>query len=87
MRKVTKPREPRGLIRFLDDEERTRLLKACKESKNPYLYIVVVLALSTGMRHGEIINLTWKDVELDKGKIVLHETKNGESWTLYIQIK
>jgi len=78
MRKVTKPKEPRGRVRFLDDEERMRLLNACHESKNPYLYLIVVLALSTGMRQGEILNLTWKDVDTDKGRIILHETKNGE---------
>jgi integrase len=78
MRKVTKPRESRGRVRFLSDDERSRLLKTCKESNNSYLYPVVVLALSTGMRHGEIMGLTWDDVDLNRGRTVLHETKNGE---------
>lgn len=78
MRKVTKPREPRGRVRFLSDDERSRLLQACKESTNPYLYTVVVLALSTGMRQGEIMSLTWDDVDLNQGRAILHETKNGE---------
>ncbi len=78
MRKVSKPREPRGRVRFLSDEERKRLLEACKQSSNEYLYIVVVLALSTGMRLGEIMGLKWSDIDLDRGCITLHETKNGE---------
>ena len=78
MRKVRKPTESRGRVRFLSDEERARLLKACKESSNPYLYTVVVIALSTGMRQGEIMGLTWGDVDLQKGRAILHETKNGE---------
>lgn len=78
MRKVTKPSLPRGRVRFLSDDERVRLLKACKESRNPYLYIVVVLALSTGMRQGEIMGLTWDVVDLNRGRAILHETKNGE---------
>ncbi len=76
--KVTKPKEPRGRVRFLSDNERARLLAACESSQNSYLNIVVVLALSTGMRQGEIMNLTWEDVDLKKGRITLHETKNGE---------
>lgn len=38
MRKVRKPKEPRGRVRFLSDAERTRLLQACQESRNPYLH-------------------------------------------------
>jgi integrase len=78
MRRVTKPKEPRGRVRFLSDDERAHLLDACRSSRCPYLYAVVVLALSTGMRHGEIMNLRWSDVDLLKGRIILHDTKNGE---------
>ena len=77
-RKVTKPKESRGRVRFLSDDERPRLLKACKESSNPHLYPAVVLALSTGMRSGEIMGLTWDVVDLNRGRAILHETKNGE---------
>lgn len=78
MRKVTKPKESRGRVRFLSDDERARLLKACKESSNTFLYPAVVLALSTGMRSGEIMGLTWDVVDLNRGRAVLHETKNDE---------
>jgi integrase len=84
MRKVTKPREPRGRVRFLSEEERTVLLKACKESSCPHLYPVVVLALSTGMRQSEIMNLKWRDIDLQKGRITLHETKNGERRVVHV---
>lgn len=78
MRKVTKGRESRGRVRFLSDDERLRLMKACKESRNVFLYPVVILALSTGMRQAEVMGLTWDDVDLKKGRAILHETKNGE---------
>ncbi len=78
MRKVTKPKESRGRVRFLSDDERAHLLNACKESSNAYLYPAVVLALSTGMRSGEIMGLTWEVVDLNRGRAILHETKNGE---------
>jgi len=77
-RKVQKNTESRGRIRFLSDDERTRLLKACKESSNLNLYPIVVLALSTGMRQGEILNLSWQVVDLKLCRITLYETKNGE---------
>jgi len=78
MRKVRRPKEPRGRVRFLSDEERETLLVTCKASNCAHLYPVVVLALSTGMRQGEIINLKWSDIDLKRGYIILEETKNDE---------
>jgi integrase len=79
MRKVTKPREPRGRDRFLSDEERTALLDACRASSSRWLYTVVVLALSTGMRSGEIMGLRWPQVDLARRQLLLRDTKNGAS--------
>jgi integrase len=78
LRKVTKKKEPRGRVRYLSDEEREKLLSACKESESNHLYIVVVLALSTGARRMEILNLKWNDINQQRRVITLHETKNGE---------
>lgn len=81
MRKVTKPKEPHGRVRFLSDDERERLLAACGGSKNLYLYSIVVLAISTGMRRNEIMNLTWDRVDLQRCTITLlpEDTKTSES--------
>ena len=87
--RVELPELPQGRVRFLDDDERERLLTACKVSDNPLLYPAFILALSTGMRQGETMNLYWKEpakppidtawgvVHLDKQCIILHQTKNG----------
>ena len=82
--KVKKPKEPKGRVRFLSDEERTKLLNAAKESNSSYLYPVIVLALSTGARRMEIMNLTWDDVDIHRGVAILHETKNDERRALPI---
>lgn len=76
--KVTKPKEPRGRVRFLSDDERERLLSACRASTSPHLYPAVVLALSTGMRAQEIMQLTWARVDVNRSRILLEETKNNE---------
>jgi len=73
-----KLKESRGRVRFLDEQERERLLKTCRESRSSFLYIIVVLALSTGMRKGEILGLRWRDIDFHNRRIVIHETKNGE---------
>lgn len=78
MTRVSKPKEPRGIVRFLSDDERVRLLDACSSSKNPYLKTAVVVAISTGMRYSEIMNLDWDDIDFDKKRIIINKTKNGE---------
>jgi integrase len=87
--RVELPELPQGRVRYLSDEERERLLTSCKVSDNPLLYPAFVLALSTGMRQGETMNLYWKEpatppietawgvVNLEQNCIVLHQTKNG----------
>lgn len=78
MRNIKKPTPARGRVRFLDDDDRAKFIQACKESPNPLLYPCVILALSTGMRQGELMGIVWKDVNLKDGYLILHETKNGE---------
>lgn len=82
IRNVTKPKESRGRVRFLDKDEIVRLREACRDSANKYLETIFVLAISTGMRKGEILSLRWSDVDLSKKTITLQETKNGERRTV-----
>jgi integrase len=79
MRRVSKLKEPRGRVRCLTEEERERLLVACKNSTNNHLYLAVVLALSTGARQQEIWGLRWSEVNFETGFITFTETKNEES--------
>ena len=82
---VRRLKESRGRTRFLSDEERSRLLQACKESDNQYLYLIVVLALSTGARRNEILTLTWDRIDFERQVITLMETKNGEIRVIPLQ--
>tara|TARA_Y100001960_G_scaffold207787_1_gene216973 strand:+ start:60 stop:1007 length:948 start_codon:yes stop_codon:yes gene_type:complete len=61
---ISKPKEAQGRTRFLSDEERERLLVACRSSESTHLFTIVTLALSTGMRRGEILGLS-NDSNLD----------------------
>ena len=70
--------EPEGRTRFLDQDERERLLDACRQSAQGLLFPIVLLALSTGMRRSEILGLTWADVDLKHRTICLTCTKNGD---------
>ena len=75
---VRKPLAPPGRVRCLSDAERLRLLDACQQSVQPALYPLVVLALSTGARRGELSRLRWRDVEFQQGCVRFMQTKNGQ---------
>ena len=76
--KVSKPSESRGRTRYLEKDELDQLLTACESSKNRHLSTIVVLAVSTGMRQGEMLSLRRKDVDCDAEQITLTITKNGD---------
>jgi len=68
-------KEPPGRLRYLRPEEVEKLLKACVGHIRP----IVVTALNTGMRKGELLNLRWADVDLENRKITVINSKNNES--------
>ena len=76
---IRKPSVSNARTRFLSEDEYTRLLASCKESRNPYLHNIVTLALTTGMRRGELLGLRWQDLLFEKRLILLQKTKNGTS--------
>jgi integrase len=71
-------------VRFLDAAERTRLYAAVRESQYPRLYALTIMALKTGARRGELLALTWRDVDLEQGIASLGRTKNGDKRTLVL---
>lgn len=76
--------ESDGRVRFLDQAERTRLFAATRESGYPRLYAMTLMAMKTGARRGELLSLTWNDVDLVKGVATLGKTKNGDRRTLVL---
>lgn len=72
-------KEPPGRTRYLNENERERLLDACRHSESEMLYPAVLTALLTGMRKGELLALTWDDVNLTEARITVRRSKNNET--------
>ena len=64
--------------RWLTLDEEDRLMAA----SSPWLRDVIVFALNTGMRQGEILNLQWQDVDFTRGTLVVMKSKNGTRRTI-----
>lgn len=78
MEKVSKPKPTPGRQRYLTKDERVSLLTEAKKSRCPVLYPIVVLALATGMRRGEILKLKIDDISIIDRTIRLKTSKNKE---------
>jgi len=75
--RVNKPKLPKGRERRLEEGEETRLLAVCdSEMQN-----IILFALETAMRRGELATLTWNNLDLERRTATLYETKNGETRT------
>lgn len=64
-------------VRWLTEAEAEKLLERCKVSSNKELYPQVLIALNTGMRKSEIVNLTWGRIDLETEFIHVTNTKSG----------
>jgi integrase len=74
IRQVKLLEENNRRLRYLSKEECQSLINTCHGNTKD----IVITAVNTGMRKGEILGLTWDNVDLKHGFILLHMTKNGE---------
>ena len=77
-RAVERRTENNEQTRYLSDAERERLLETVKASPWPRMYLLVLMALTTGARKGELQGLRWADVDLERGLAHVGRSKNGD---------
>lgn len=78
--KLKKLREGSGRTRFLTPDELSSLLTSCRNvADHPELELIVLIAVTTGMRRGEILNLRQPDIDRKRRRIIIRESKNGDS--------
>ena len=78
---IRKPTMPPGRDRVLSPAEEARLLQELAPigRRNPIMQPLVIVAIETAMRRGELLGLRWEHVYLDRRVIFLPLTKNGQS--------
>ena len=80
-RKVRHLRMDNQRNRYLSEEEEARLM-ALLVGRRTHLRPIVILALHTGMRRGEIVSLRWNQIDFARGLILVKETKTGRNRTV-----
>lgn len=95
---IRRPPPSRARDRRLEGDEEARLLAALEDrdgstrredgkryrhgTRNPWIKPIVLLALETAMRRGELLSLTWDNIDLKRRVAYLPETKNGDARTV-----
>jgi site-specific recombinase XerC len=85
--KVRKPKIPPGRDRRLTAREDRQILRYAYGHSNRELYSILVLALETAMRQGEILGLTWENINLKSRIAHLPSTKNGTKRDVPLSLK
>jgi integrase len=76
---LKKPSSNPARERRLSGGELLALIKASSHTRNPHIIPIILFALETGMRRGEILGLKWQGIDLKKRVAFLPLTKNGTS--------
>lgn len=84
---VRKPKPPPGRDRRLSAREDRQILRYSFQHSNPSLYSIIVLALETAMRQGEILSLRWEHINLKTRIAHLPMTKNGTKRDVPLSLK
>lgn len=87
VKNVRKPKPGPARTRRLAPREEAQIFRYCHNYCNPELLAIVTLAIETAMRQGEILGLTWQNVNLVKRIVHLPDTKNGTSRDVPLTIK
>jgi len=75
---VARPSPGKARDRRLEAGEEDRLLRAAKANRSPYILPLIIVALETAMRAGELAKLRWEHVSFSGQRLYLFDTKNGE---------
>jgi integrase len=71
---VKAPKVNNVLVRYLTLGQETSLIGHVPVKYRP----LILMALNTGLRQGELLRLTWNDIDWNVGVLTIHETKVGE---------
>lgn len=81
---IKRPAPSKGRDRRLEGQELEELLK---ETSGTYMAPLILLAIETAMRAGEIASLKWENINLIKRIAVLPDTKNGDKRIVPLSLK
>lgn len=79
---IRKPSAPPARERRLRNGELEALISECAKCRNQLIKPLILLAIETGMRRGELLRIRWQDIDFDYSTLHIPQTKNGYPRTI-----
>jgi len=83
-RKLKMYKEEPSERRVVSADDEIKLIESAKQSKSPLIYHFIMIALYTGMRFSELLDLKWSNVSFEMWSFMLYKTKNNEIREIHI---
>lgn len=80
VKKIRKKQLDNLRVRYLSDDEKKRLVAACREIGGRF-YLAFLLGLATGLRKSNVLDRRWTDVDFERALLTVGKSKNGEPIT------
>ena len=82
LQRVKLPKNTEHVVRRITVTDEQALINAAKESRTKNLSELLILAIETAMRRGELLALGWQDIDFERRELLVRRSKNGKSRTI-----
>jgi len=82
IQRVPLPKNTEHVVKRITADTEHALIKAAERCRTKNLCHLIILALETGMRRGELLALAWEDIDLVRRELLVRQSKNGKSRTI-----
>ena len=79
LQRVKLPKNTEHVVRRITVTDEQALINAAKESRTKNLSELLIRAIETAMRRGELLALEWEDIDLERRELLVRRSKNGKS--------
>jgi integrase len=87
LQRVTLPKNIEHVVKRISVADEQALIDAARHCQTQNLSQLLILAIETAMRRGELLALEWQDIDLQRRELLVRRSKNGKSRTIPLTAK
>ena len=82
LQRVTIPKNTEHVVKRITVTDEHALINAAQKSRTKNMSELLILAIETAMRRGELLALAWEDIDLGRRELLVRRSKNGTPRTI-----